>query len=326
MHMKNHNVKYLKLRKGKPRVSIGLPVFNGEKYLEETLDSILAQTYLDFELIISDNASTDCTQQICRDYASKDIRIRYHRNEKNLGASQNFNLVFKMSSGEYFKWAAYDDLLAPDFLFKCVNVLDNDPSIVLCASETGCIDEQGANIGDYVWDNSIVNSEKPHKRFGYIICERHPTWLLIFGLIRADSLRRTSLFGNYIGADRNLVAEISLIDRLYVIPEYLFFRRAHAEAYTENVESDYQEGLSWWTKERRVNFPFVRILIEYLCSVRSCPMRWFERQLCYAQVLSWFITEGGVSIGINVGNNLLGNTRARHMLYRVANRIRRFKV
>lgn len=322
MCAKNYSEKYRKMSNDKPRVSIGLPVFNGEKYLEEALDSILAQTYPNFELIISDNASTDHTQRICRAYATKDSRIRYYRNKRNLGASKNFNFVFKLSSGEYFKWAAYDDSLAPDFLLKCVSVLDNDPSIVLCASETGRIDEHGANVGTYDWGSARIDSRKPHERFGYLISERHPTWLLIFGVIRASSLRMTSLFGNYIGSDRNLLAEIGLIDRIYVIPEYLFFRRAHPHTYTESVDSSYQERLAWWTTTKRVNFPFFRKYSEYFKSVRNIPMKWAERQLCYAQICRWFIREGWVFMAINVGRNLLGNTRLGHKLYPLANRIR----
>ena len=115
----------------KPRLSIGMPVFNGEKYLKQALASILAQTHQDFQLIISDNAFTDRTQQICLDYVAKDSRIHYYRNKKNLGGPKNYNCVFELSSGEYFKWAAYDDVLAPEFLKKCVDVLDKDTSIVV---------------------------------------------------------------------------------------------------------------------------------------------------------------------------------------------------
>ena len=292
----------------KPCVSIGLPVFNGEKYLEEALDSILAQTYTDFELIISDNASTDRTQQICRAYATKDSRIRYCRNGKNLGASKNFNRVFELASGEYFKWAAHDDVLAPKFLQKCVSVLNQDPSIVLCHSKTGRIDEHGANGGTYDFESAPINSQKPHERFGYLIRERPPTWLLLSGVIQASVLTRTSLFGNYIGSDRNLLAEIGLIDQIYVIPEYLFFRRAHPQTYTESVDSSYQERLAWWTTTKRVNFPFFRKYIEYFKSVRRIPMKWSERQLCYAQVCRWFIREGLFLICTNVGLNLINLT------------------
>ncbi len=123
-----------------PRVSVGLPVYNGENFIKDALDSILAQTFEDFELIISDNASTDGTQQICRQYTSKDQRIRYIRNDGNIGASKNFNQVFELSSGEYFKWIAHDDLCAPEFLERCVEVLDQDPSIVLCFARPKAID------------------------------------------------------------------------------------------------------------------------------------------------------------------------------------------
>ncbi len=109
--------------KAKPVASIGLPVYNGEKYLEQTLNSILAQSYTDFELIISDNASTDRTQEICQTYVAKDPRIIYHRNEKNLGAAPNHNLVFGLASGKYFKWAGYDDIIAPDFMARCFEIL-----------------------------------------------------------------------------------------------------------------------------------------------------------------------------------------------------------
>ena len=104
------------MSENEPRVSIGMPVYNGEKYLEEAIQSILAQTYSDFELVISDNASTDKTQEICLEYAARDSRVRYHRNEKNLGAAPNYNRTFELSTGQYFKWADYDDLLAEEFL------------------------------------------------------------------------------------------------------------------------------------------------------------------------------------------------------------------
>src|SRR3989304_6465989 len=115
-----------------PLVSVGLPVFNGNKYIEQAIDSILAQTYQNFELIISDNASNDRTQEICQAFVARDKRIKYFRNDKNLGAAPNFNNVFNLSSGKYFKWAAYDDLLAPDFLSRCIDVLESMPDVVLC--------------------------------------------------------------------------------------------------------------------------------------------------------------------------------------------------
>mgnify|MGYP001066964312 CR=1 FL=1 len=301
----------------KPRVSIGLPVFNGEKYLEEALDSILAQTYQDFELIISDNASTDHTQQICLDYVTKDSRIRYYRNKQNLGAPRNFNKVFKLSSGEYFKWAAYDDLIAPEYIHKCVNVLNNDPSIVLCHSKTGRIDEQGTLIGNYD-DRTLrrVSSWKPHERFGDLISIRNPCWS-IFGVIRTSSLRKTPLHGSYIGADRNLLAEIGLWGRLYEIPQHLFFRRDHDQAYTRrfceqgfaiNV-AKYDEQFAWWTKDSWTYFPNWKNFFEFLRSIKRVQLKWTERLLCINEILRWLIVEGWRFLESDIENLLMHRSR-----------------
>ncbi len=125
------------------KVSIGLPVYNGEVYLKEAIESILNQTYGDFELVISDNDSNDMTQAICIDYLKKDRRIRYYRNAKNMGAAYNYNRVFKLSNGKYFKWAAHDDICHPEFLEKCINVLDTEKEVVLCYPIAQVIDENG---------------------------------------------------------------------------------------------------------------------------------------------------------------------------------------
>ena len=110
-----------------PRVSIGIPVYNGGRFIKEAIDSILAQTFEDFELILSDNASTDETEEICKEYATLDRRIRYYRNEENLGAAKNYNRVFELSNGEYFKWASHDDLCAPEYLERCIAALCPPP-------------------------------------------------------------------------------------------------------------------------------------------------------------------------------------------------------
>src|SRR5262245_31427219 len=118
-----------------PRVSLGLPVYNGEGFLRQALDSILAQTFEDFELIISDNSSTDSTPAICHDYKAADARIRYLRNESNRGVAWNHNRVFALSTGEYFKWCAADDLIAPEYLSACLGRLEAEPDAVLCYSD-----------------------------------------------------------------------------------------------------------------------------------------------------------------------------------------------
>ena len=209
-----------------PKVSIGLPVYNGEPFIKETLDAILAQTFVDFELIICDNASTDATEKICQSYAAKDKRINYYRNQHNIGATGNFNRVFQLSSGEYFKWAAHDDLLAADYLAQCVEVLDRDRSVVLCHSQVQIIDERGKAICDYTIRLN-TDSNNPVTRFHDLLT--HHLCYPIFGLIRANTLRKTSLMGNHGHTDGVLLASIALQGRFYEIPQPLFFSRNHAK-------------------------------------------------------------------------------------------------
>jgi len=309
---------YQKLSSDKPRVSIGLPVFNGEKYLEEALDSILAQTYPGFEIVISDNASTDHTPQICRAYAAKDSRIRYYRNQKNLGAAKNYNRVFELSSGEYFKWIAHDDTLAPEFIQKCVSVLDKDPSVVLCYSMAGRIDEHGTLVGTYdrPRDKVKLDFPKSYERFGLLLSISNPCWP-IMGVIRASALRMTSLFGGYIGSDRNLLAEISLLGRLFQIPEYLYSRRDHPEAYNRKYcqqnwarsVNKYSEQMAWWTNTGWTRLPWWRSCQEYFSSVTRAPLKWPERLLCYSQIYRWIITEGWIAMGSDLENAFLSHSR-----------------
>jgi glycosyltransferase involved in cell wall biosynthesis len=304
--------KYQKLSANRPTVSIGMPVFNGEKYLGQALDSILSQTYSDFELVISDNASTDSTQQICRAYAAIDNRIRYYRNQRNLGAPRNFNHAFELSRGKYFKWAAYDDLLASEYLKKCVGMLENDASIVLCHCRTGRIDEGGVLVGNYD-HNMRIDSSDPHVRFGDLISLKHnPCWP-IFGVTYASIMKRTPLHGNYLGADGNLLAELSLYGRIYEIPEYLFFRRDHPQAYTQRYvhtqkNVDYREQLTWWGSESWINLTVLKNCLEFFHSVGRAPLKTAERVLCYEQIFKWLLVEGWRLIGLDVERYFLNRS------------------
>ncbi len=269
----------------KPRVSIGMPVYNGENFLKPALDSILAQTFEDFELIISDNASTDRTQEICQIYAAKDRRIRYYRNDGNLGASKNYNRVFELSLGGYFKWAAHDDVLAPEYLERCVEVLDQDPSIVLADSSTGKIDENGVLVGSYDYEMR-VDSPKPHERLHDLICVPH-FCTSAFALMRTSGLKTTPLVASYVSSDRNMLVALSLIGRFYIVPQQLFFRRDHAQ--TSIRSYGLQDRLGWFDPKKagRLNLPTWRAGIEYFKSITRAPLNWSDRLLCYAQLGLW---------------------------------------
>lgn len=185
------------MQTNKPRVSLGIPVFNGEKYLALTLDSILAQTYTDFEVVISDNGSTDGTQQICESYAAKDKRIKYHRNPTNIGIAPNFNRALELSSGEYFKWTDYDDLLAPEFVAKCVDGLDQYPDAAVCFPKTRLIDENGGFIKDFEPPQD-ASSLVPHIRFKSLVLEPDHVVSQASGIMRAGLVCMTDMLVVYI--------------------------------------------------------------------------------------------------------------------------------
>jgi glycosyltransferase involved in cell wall biosynthesis len=271
-----------------PVVTIGLPVFNGEPYLAAALDSILAQTCEDFEIIISDNASTDATPRICAAYMAKDSRIRYYRHERNLGASRNFNYVFELARGQYFKWASYDDLIAPTFLERCLEALERESTVVLAYSQTNNINEEGRVTGFYA-DGLDLRQPSAHQRFRKFLATPghcHP----VFGLYRIDVLRRTPLIGNYPRSDRNLIGEIALRGQIAEIPERLFYRRHHPLTST-NVHKTESELAAWFdpTARGRLVFPRVRRFVEYCKSIRRVPIPVMERIYCYALVARYVL-------------------------------------
>ncbi|WNZ29229.1 MAG: glycosyltransferase family 2 protein [Candidatus Bathyarchaeota archaeon] len=282
-----------------PRLSIGMPVYNGENYLEKTIKSILSQKYADFELIISDNASTDNTPKICCEYAKRDKRIFYCRSEKKHGAAWNFNNAFKLSSGYYFKWSAHDDLHHPDHLLKCVQVLDDNPSVVLCYSKIGVIDQHGTRIGTYDYC-ARLNSDNPQKRFREILDKR--PFFSIFGVMKRSALQKTPLLAGYIGSDWNLLAELSLAGQMFEIPEYLFFRREHEQAYTNIYYSnkikihDHSIESLWWTgntKKPIVTLPCWKNCLEFFKSVNRSSLQLSEKLSCYNEIGKWLFRGSG---------------------------------
>jgi glycosyltransferase involved in cell wall biosynthesis len=270
-----------------PKVSIGLPVYNGERYLAETIQSLRDQIFPDFEIIICDNASTDGTAEICRRYLNLDKRIRYYRNSKNFGAAFNFNRTFKLASGKYFKWAAHDDLIAPDFLLKCVEILDKDLTTVLCHSDVQFIDRNGNHIQNECVPLRKAGSQDPHVRFAEITNMNH--WCLdIFGLIRSATLKETPLIASYVGSDRNTLVMLGLLGRFYRIPECLFFTRDHGERSVRKIPINYRAAWFDPTKGNRIAFPHWRIFYEYFKSISRVNISLKHKTLCYLYLAKWF--------------------------------------
>jgi len=259
----------------KRKVNIGLPVYNGERFLKETLDSLLCQTYHDFEIIVSDNGSTDRTEEICRDYAAKDERVRYYRNATNIGVGQNFNRVFELSNSLYFKWASADDFCKPQLLARCLDVLENDDTVVLAYSKARFINEDGddLDIADPGWD---LSSAAVYERLRYCIYARH--WVNChYGLIRADALSKTRLLPSYPGGDFRLMAELSLSGKFTDIPEYLFFRRIHARASSQNT-TDFKWTMKFHTgSAQRVCLPLWNLNLDHLTTIVESELNLYQK-------------------------------------------------
>lgn len=224
---------------GSPRVTVGLPVYNGERHLAQTLESILAQDFRDLELIVSDNASTDRTGQIVAEFARRDERIRYVRSETNVGAAANYNRPVELARGAYFKWAADDDLIAPTYLSSCVAVLDADPGVVLAYGGTRLIDEAGDPIGDHR-DGMHLPFPEPWRRMRAFAAHR---WLCnpCFGVIRTDVLRdATTLIAPSDSSDVTFLAQVALAGRVHEVPDRLFFRRVTRDSRGLGEQSDGQ--------------------------------------------------------------------------------------
>lgn len=269
-----------------PLVSLGLPVFNGEKYLAQAMESLLAQTYGNFELIVCDNASTDGTEAICRDYASQDRRIRYYRNPRNIGAAPNFNLSFRYSRGTHFKWCAHDDLCAPQFLERCVEVLQKDATAVLAYPKVQIIDAHGDAVEVY-GRKLATDSPRPAERFRSLL-EGHACFE-IFGLIRRQVLENTSLIGGYAHGDGVLLARLALFGRFIEIPEILFFERRHAQQSMTMVK-DYRSYAVWFNPVLRGKklFPYWRMHLEWLRTLQGAPISLAERIACVRHVADSF--------------------------------------
>lgn len=272
--------------RGRPTVSIGLPVYNGAAYLDDAIRSILAQTFCDFELLIYDNASTDETPMICSKYVESDSRVRYVRQPQNVGATKNFNDSFAHSSGVYFKWAAHDDILEPSFLEQCVAALDANPDAVLCHSKVKLIDDNGDVLGSERFDLSGMSSAIASKRFGSMTLVDHYC-VQVFGLIRRDALAQTPLIQSYPGSDRVLLADLALRGKLLEIPQHLFYSRDHGERSIRSIPFHWRH--QWFNPELKnaPSLPHWQTLGGYVKSIGASPLPLPGRLKCYGLLLRW---------------------------------------
>lgn len=277
------------------RVSIGLPVYNGENYLTEALSSLLAQTYTDFEVVISDNGSTDRTEAICRDFAARDTRVRYVRNEVNRGATWNFNRALALSRGEYFRWSAHDDLIEPDYLAACVAALDENPTAALCQAAVRVVDGDGHTLELFErWPVPML-STNPHVRFNAMVLHADRCYE-IFGLIRRSALDAIPPLGDHGHADGVMLARLGMVGTFIEVPERLQYMRVH-DAQSMSVygcysgeDVDFAAWAEWYNPNLDGNkqLPHWRMFWEYFRSpVAVRGVRPLARVLCTPSVANW---------------------------------------
>lgn len=277
-----------------PRLAIGLPVHNGENYVADAIRSLQAQTFDDFEIVVSDNASTDDTEKIVRDLAADDPRIRYLRSDENVGANRNFNRTFSFARSELFKWAAHDDVVDPTYLERCVSILDDDPGVVLAHTATSYIGSDGAPLVElargYVGadgyverlmlDDSVaeqLGSPDVATRFDAVV-NRMTVFYDVFGVGRAEAFRNTLLLRQYYGADKVFLAEMALEGRVVRHPDPLFHRRCHQSASTRT--SDLSRLASWSDPARRFAYYPLQMISGYADAVAGSGLSAAEKRRC----------------------------------------------
>jgi glycosyltransferase involved in cell wall biosynthesis len=272
-----------------PKVAVAVPVYNGERYLEASLASLLAQTFGDFELLILDNASTDGSEKISRAFAARDARVRYHRNPQNIGGGPNWNLAFDLASpAPYFKWAAHDDVHAPRFLERCVAALDADPGAVLAFTGANRIDPDGKLIGPRTLEIPLGSPDRMSRFFPLL--ESYDC-LEIHAVMRRDALLKLGkpVLGMHLDGDGVMLIRLALLGRFHLVDECLFSYRSHEAQTVSRFDKDYEAWVRWWDPSqagRRV-FPHWRRQLELWRAVLATPYPLSERVRCAVALAKW---------------------------------------
>jgi glycosyltransferase involved in cell wall biosynthesis len=278
-----------------PTVTIGLPVYNGERYLRLSLDSLLSQSFTDFELLISDNASTDGTAEICREYAERDPRIRYTRQASNIGAGPNHNILPTMARTPYFKWASHDDVYDPELLRKCMDMFRARPDAALVHCWDARIDIDGNRLPERPYALDTANPSPAARLRSLLWTDGGDDF---YGVIRTDVLRQLGPHGSYTNADRVFVAGLSLYGAFYQVPEVLYFRREHPKRLSRASVHDRAVGMDP-LRGNRVRHPAVRLYAEYILGyfqvIRRAPLSSDDRLRCNLEVVRWL---GGVAVSV----------------------------
>ena len=265
-------------------VTIGLPVYDCERTLRQSIDSLLAQTYSEFVLIISDNASTDGTSRICQQIAESDSRVRYIRNDTNIGNPRNFNRLVALTTTKYLKWSTGDDFWDPTFLERALSVMEHDETVALCYPKTYIVDAEGLSPQPYE-DHLHLDQADPVDRFLTLIttiglAHQH------LGLIRMSMLRHTHLLGTHVGSDINLLAELSLYGTFFELPERLFYRRFHPKSGSwKRTDEKHQVERYLAASAKHMGFKAWPRHLGFLAAVSGSPIPFRSKLRAYRHLL-----------------------------------------
>lgn len=284
-----------------PLVSIGMPVYNGERFLREAVQSLLAQSFSDFELIISDNASTDGTADLCKELVAGDPRIIYYRQARNIGGAANFNFLLAKARGKYFKWAACDDVCRPSLLQACVDVLEHEPGAILSFARVDKIGEGGEDLGSFTAGLG-VRGESPPARFARQL--RMPGWAVptqVYAMMPTANLRRAGGLGGYPGSDLVLFAALSLEGEFVELPDVLAFRRIHAQNSDILYKSDVDLAIGWFgAGATGKSLPKLRRCREYLRAIGRAPVTPWQKAVSVVLLAGKLFIGPGAALGRRV--------------------------
>jgi len=270
-------------------VTIGLPVFNGQRFLRACLDSLLAQSFADFDLIVSDNASTDATPAIIDEYARRDPRIRVERSATNQGAVWNHRRVLALAHGRYFKWCGADDACHPDFLRMCMDALAENPDAVLAYAMTEVIDEGGAPLAR-TSERLPLGSPDVVQRFTALMSAISVTQNPYYGLMRRASLEQVQPMGTFLASDRCLLGQLALLGPFVEVPAFLMYRRQHAG--NQRTHTEDQRFLHPGVQDRFRTREW-RVLREHLGAIARAPVRLSTKVRLLTGIAKWVVRQRG---------------------------------
>lgn len=264
------------------RVTIGMPAYNSSATIELAIESLLAQTFRDFELVVSDNASADRTCDIVENYAAKDSRVRLVRQKTNIGANFNYAFVAKQARGEYFKWASSNDWCAPTMLERCVAQLDQQPEATLAHTYTRLFSQTIDDATDYVNSLSLIEPE-PSSRFVRLVQTMRLNNAMN-GVMRVAALRQAGDVRPHFGGDNVFMGRLALLGKFLEVPEYLFYRQMNEATATALRSLEEFTKHHYPTRTVRELFQNWKLQAEWIRAPLEVSIPWNERRrvLAYA--------------------------------------------